>query len=147
MKRSAFTMIELIFVIVILGILASIATTKLIATRDDAVFTKGKADISAIRSSIATTRSIDIMQGNPNFPATLTDPLRDGLFNEVLDYPVKAAVGGGSGWAQGADDVYFFTVDGTTVEFQYDNTSGIFTCVNFNAANSAEDKLCTKLAQ
>ena len=34
--RNAFTMIELIFVIVILGILASIAIPKLSATRDDA---------------------------------------------------------------------------------------------------------------
>ena len=34
--REAFTMIELIFVIVIIGILASVAILKLAATRDDA---------------------------------------------------------------------------------------------------------------
>lgn len=37
MKRTAFTMIELVFVIVILGILAAVAIPKLAATRDDAV--------------------------------------------------------------------------------------------------------------
>lgn len=36
MKRNAFTMIELIFVIVILGVLAAMAIPKLSATRDDA---------------------------------------------------------------------------------------------------------------
>lgn len=36
MKRTAFTMIELVFVIVILGILAAVAIPRLAATRDDA---------------------------------------------------------------------------------------------------------------
>ena len=42
--RNGFTMIELIFIIVIIGILASVAVPKLVATRDDARRTELIAD-------------------------------------------------------------------------------------------------------
>ena len=50
--RSAFTMIEFIFVIVIIGILASIAAIKLSATRDDAKVTATISNIKVATSDI-----------------------------------------------------------------------------------------------
>ena len=40
-SKKAFTMVELVFVIVVIGILSAIAIPKLAATRDDAHITKG----------------------------------------------------------------------------------------------------------
>ena len=53
MNKKAFTMIELVFVIVILGILAGVALPKLSVTRDDATTAKMRADVSSIRSGLA----------------------------------------------------------------------------------------------
>ena len=50
--RKGFTMIELIFVIVILGVLASVAIPRLAATRDDAEIAKAATNITTAISDI-----------------------------------------------------------------------------------------------
>ncbi len=62
-SRRAFTMIELIFVIVVIGILSAIAVPKMAATRDDAQVTKGMATLASVRSAIATERQKQILRG------------------------------------------------------------------------------------
>jgi len=61
--QKAFTMIELIFVIVVVGILAAIAIPKLAATRDDAVITKALATVGSVRSSLSAERQKRILRG------------------------------------------------------------------------------------
>lgn len=62
-SRSAFTMIELIFIIVILGILAAIAMPRLSATRDDA---KAAATAHSVMTGIQEIASYAVSQGDTN---------------------------------------------------------------------------------
>ena len=62
-KRKAFTMLELTFVIVVIGILSSIAIPKLTVTRDDAEVSKGRSAVAALRSALAMERQKKILKG------------------------------------------------------------------------------------
>ena len=62
-SKSAFTMLELIFIIVIIGILASVAIPRLSATRDDAEITKARVTVASIRNALTMERQKRILRG------------------------------------------------------------------------------------
>lgn len=59
----AFSMIELVFVVVILGVIASIAIPKLSVTRTDAQYTAIMADIQGILSSVQQRFLVEDLSG------------------------------------------------------------------------------------
>ncbi len=137
-------MIELIFVIVVLGILAAIAIPKFSATRDDAIIAKGRSDIASIRSGIISDRQKRIVRGSNSY---ITDgnlsTSTTSLFDGVLTYPITASTNPG-GWSKTAvgDGVYTFNIGGgVTCQFSYDSTNGTF---NLSAG---QDALCNDLVK
>ena len=86
--KKGFTMIELIFVIVILGILAVVAIPKLAATRDDAEIAKTATNIQTLISDLG---SYYTSQGKFTTKAgdNASDPLNLSAMTNVAN-PVKA---------------------------------------------------------
>jgi len=75
--KNAFTMIELIFVIIILGVLATIAIPKFGATKNMADISKARSDVAAIRSSILTERQSQLIKGINSYVPQLCSAATD----------------------------------------------------------------------
>jgi len=141
--KKAFTMIELIFVIVILGILSSIAISKMAVTRDDAMITKGRSQVAAIRNAIALVKSQNMMEGKATLYPTKLDNLTattansgqlfdtDGT-NTILDYPVYAKDADGH-WKKTGSNKYAFKALHQDITFTYNPATGSFDCDHTNS--------------
>ncbi len=90
--QKAFTMIELIFVIVIIGILSAVAIPKLAASRSDAEIAKAKSIVASIRMGISTARQKQILSGNFTPITTLTAYTGEDveIFETVLEYSLRS---------------------------------------------------------
>ena len=106
--KKAFTMLELVFVIVVIGILSAIAIPKFAATRDDALISRARSTVAALRNAVATERQKRILRGD------FSDI--DGAAAEaLLDYGLN------SDWSR-SDDTFTFTApSGSTCAFKVEN--------------------------
>ena len=133
MKKSAFTMIELIFVIVILGILAAVAIPKLAATRTDAQNAKLLTQLGAATEEMITYYTAQ--GGEINFSKIKEDKTSQIVLNELIHY----------GWVDVKDDntSYFYSNRDENITCITYKTDGGQIEVDTNTDNN--DLLCTQI--
>jgi len=144
-------MIELVFVIVVLGILAAVAIPRLAATRDDAEISKGRSDVAAIRAAIVSERQTRLLQGDSTYIANLDAAANNTegvpLFDNngtagLLQYGITSANRNGH-WMKTGANTYTYQVMGQPVAFTYTRANGTFTCNR--AAAAPEGTYCQDL--
>jgi general secretion pathway protein G len=154
-RKRAFTLIELIFVIVIIGLLASISVPKFMTTKSSASSTSAKAIVSSLRTSIETKHgewliddTLDSTNGysNKGYPSSLDDidgqsNNGDKLFNKIvnstpiLKTPIIScsATEGTDCWYKESNDstvsYYRYKLsDSENLRIDYNNSSGKIEC-------------------
>jgi len=151
--KRAFTMIELVFVIVIIGILAAVAVPRLAATRDDAVITKARTTVATIRNALAMQRQKRILRGEFSkiiavgdttnvfgnfYDGNLTSPNDTGI--SVLDYPIMSEPNTKDKWSFIPPNKYDF--NSTLGDVIFEVINGRFECnITINANG------CTQLTR
>lgn len=137
--KKAFTLIELVFVIVILGVLATVAIPKLIVTRDDAEIAKAKSQIAAVRSGIQLKRNEMILSGRQGYPTNLEDGAC--CFGGILSTKIEQRKDDNSyGWQKENDDSYTINTNKEKVKFTYSDSDGSFKCTERSSSDTGTDK-------
>lgn len=113
-KQQGFTLIEIMVVVVIIGMLATLILPKVLGRQDEAFIAKAKSDIRALSSSIKLYK-LD----NYKFPASLNDLVSGGTKGRgYLDKVPKDPWGNEYQYANPGShmdfDVWSFGTDGTS---------------------------------
>ena len=105
--QKAFTMVELIFVIIIIGILSAIAVPKFTETAHSAYDAKGGSILVNVMSAIALERQKRILKGDFDAIEDLGDStyafskFKNGNQNDVLAFSAKNCTSGQAGcWSR-----------------------------------------------
>jgi len=132
-------MIELVFVIIIIGILSSIAVSNFGNSGAMAHMTNARSDIAAIRSAIISERQSQLIKGVRGYISKLTPSSSSTMLftgdgaatnpRKLLRYGLPKGTGAGE-WNRVSDTKYTFNSGNDTTTFTYDSSSGIFNCTS-----------------
>lgn len=123
----AFSLIEIIFAILIIGIISTIAIPKLFETSKSSAFVKLSSDVATIQNGLKLMQDKNQMKNDITILHSL-DNDDVNLFSAILENPIRTSSSYPS-WSKQNNNSYLFHFDAsTTLEFIYDSQNITFTC-------------------
>jgi len=129
--QKAFTIMELIFAIIIIGILSAIAIPKFSQTSTLAHDAKATSVLTSVMSAIATERQKRILKGDTtsitslgsdNFAFSIFNTDIGGTSNDVVSHPVSNCGSGETGcWTRNGTSYIYTFADSGTAKFKLAN--------------------------
>lgn len=152
MLRKAFTLVEMVFVVAVIGILMAVAIPKFSATRDDASITRAKGTLASLRSALTQEVQKRMMEGNYTQISNLGGTINsydskifeyfDGDSNNsrVLEYPLLSCKNASARtcWMRTASNTY---------DYKFPNAIGGIVTITLtnNRLNCTPDEKCRLL--
>jgi len=125
-QRHAFTLVEMIMVIVIMGLLAAVVMPKFTDMKTEAQNAAEEATVAAVRSGIKLAHMTTLAQGQDGYPAKL-DSAKNAVgseTNELFTEVIEDGVTDGN-WKKNNKTTYQYVPTGN--KYKYDKIEGTFT--------------------
>lgn len=154
LNKKAFSVLEIVFVIVIIAVISAIAIPKLFQNKLQTNIVKVKSEVALIRKAIKEDYNKQIMKQSSNeYIEKLDDASIDesdkklfmgiddrGLLEYAL-YSTDSSENKSGKWIKQSDSKYEIVLDrDIKVEFTYDNSDGSFEC-------DSDEQYCMELMQ
>lgn len=139
MTKKAFSLLEIIFVLIVMSVITTLAVSKFDTAFTNTNVTKIKSDILQIRAGINSYKSKMILKDSDDDLEQLDDNDMM-LFNKILQNPILSSNEPiAKAWTKISNSKYKVYVSHESfIEFYYDNKTYIFDC-------DISNELCKKL--
>ena len=131
LKYKGFSLIEIIFSIMIISILASIAIPKLWNTSLKTTLLKARSDMIVIQNGLNQYKTKNILKNITTPLSSLDDD--ENLFFKILKKPFVQNKNNVNSWSKESNNIYHFWINkNESIKFIYDKNNNTFICNKTN---------------